>query len=204
MSIMHDVTDTATTTATFTLAPTPEQRVTIGRHAGLARVAWNAGIEMDRAWRNVQSAATGVSPDGYLMVLDSDDLAKEWAEWGRDTLAPWLIESGLSDYVVTAAFEAVAHKLANSTEWPERRNFWTRPGGKFAYGTKAAYAVAPDLVFLDGIGCVPVDGDLNALVGADLVAVEVTETWTRKPRRGKGRTKAQRASTWTVTFRVAA
>jgi IS605 OrfB family transposase len=185
--------------------PTAEQRVVMGRHAGLSRFVENFCLDKIQAAfaQRAAEASYGIPAAQQTKASWSGiDLEKLWrAE--HSTVAPWFAESGLSSRIPKEACRLRAAGLKNWWEsktgkrkgpklrFPTLRK--RKHGSRFRYDADRAKPVGPDAVTLPGIpGKVSVREPMNWLV--DRVAAGLA--------RIIGGTVRERAGRWWVTFQI--
>jgi putative transposase len=186
------------------LAPTEDQRVRLGQHAGLSRLVENFCLERVKAALDQREAEkTYGVPDAGLTKVPWSAPALE-AAWraARPTRFPWFAESGLSSRVPKEACRLRAAGLKNFFDsrsgkrkgrkvgfpgWRKRKH-----GGRFRYDSDRAAPADSRTVYLPGVGKVATREDMDWLV--DRLDTD----------RGRvlGATVRERAGRWWVSFQV--
>lgn len=188
----------------FELAPTEEQAVLMGRHAGLSRVVENFCLETVRKkWSQRQAEESyGVPKDQLTEVpWTAPALEAHWRAQHR-TLYPWFSESALSSRIPKEACRVRAAGFANyfKSKRGERKGArvgfptWRKrkDGARFRYDGCRAKPVEPRTVRLPGIGDVTSREDMSWL----------TERLSTERARILGATLREQAGRWWIAFQV--
>lgn len=146
------------------LDPTAQQRVRLGRHAGLSRVVENFCLDLIKAALDQRAAErTYGLPDAQLTPVpwSAPTLEKAWRA-AHPTRYPWFVEDGLSSRVPKEACRVRAAGLKN---WADSRKGARRGrrvgfptlrkrkhGSRFRYDADRARPTSPNIVALPGIG----------------------------------------------------
>ncbi|MGH3861049.1 RNA-guided endonuclease InsQ/TnpB family protein [Actinokineospora sp.] len=186
------------------LAPTEEQRIRLGQHAGLSRLVENFALETVKAALDQRAAEkTYGIPEGELTLVpwSAPALESAWRAAHPDRF-PWFVEAGLSSRVpkeacrVRAAgfrafFDSRSGKRKGRTIgfpcWRRRKH-----GGRFRYDADRATPVDPRTVRLPGVGKVATREDMSWLV--DRLAASDA--------RVLGATVKERAARWWISFQI--
>ncbi len=159
------------------LAPTPDQRVRLGEHAGLSRVVENFCLERVKAALSQREAESSYGiPEAELTDVPwtAPALERAWRK-AHPTRFPWFVESGLSSRVPKEACRLRAAGLKNWADsrrgkrkgrkagfpgWRKRKH-----GSRFAYDSDRARPTGERSVKLPGVGEVATREDTGWLVG---------------------------------------
>ncbi|WP_436501567.1 RNA-guided endonuclease InsQ/TnpB family protein [Actinokineospora sp. HUAS TT18] len=186
------------------LAPTDDQRVRLGRHAGLSRLVENFALERVKAALDQRAAEkTYGVPDGGLTPVPWSAPALESA-WRatHPKRFPWFTDAGLSSRVPKEACRVRAAGFSNFFDsrtgkrtgrkvgfpsWRKRKH-----GSRFRYDADRAKPVDVRTVRLPGVGVVASREDMTWLVDrlADGAA------------RVLGATVKERAGRWWISFQI--
>ena len=186
------------------LAPTLEQRLRLGQHAGLSRVVENFCLALVKAALSQRDAERSYGvPDELLTPVpwSAPALEKAWRT-AHPQLYPWFTESGLSSRVPKQACRVRAAGLKNWADsrkgarkgrrlgfptWRKRKH-----GSRFRYDADRAHPTGSRTVTLPGIGAVKAREDMSWLTA----------------RIGDGRariigaTVKEQAGRWWVSFQI--
>ena len=187
------------------LAPTSEQAVQMGRHAGLSRFVENFCLDRIRAAfaQRVAEKTYGI-PEHELTrpPWSAIDLEKLWREQHRRA-APWFADSGLSSRVPKEACRLRAAGLKNWYEsktgkrkghrvgFPKIRK--RKDGSRFRYDSDRARPV--------GVRSVKLPGVRGPIVTRESLAW-LTERLADERARVIGSTVREKAGRWWVTFQL--
>lgn len=186
------------------LAPTPDQRLRLGQHAGLSRVVENFCLALAKAALDQRSAErTYGVPEGQLTPVPWSAPALESA-WraAHGKLYPWFADASLSSRVPKEACRLRATGLKN---WADSRRgarkgprlgfpVWRKRkhGSRFRYDGCTVRPVGAHVAVLPGIGRVDTREDMSWLASrlADGRARII------------GATVRERAGRWWISFQI--
>ncbi|GAA0396993.1 hypothetical protein Acor_62170 [Acrocarpospora corrugata] len=186
------------------LAPTPEQRRRLGRHAGLSRVVENFCLERVKAALDQREAekSYGVADKDLAPVpWSAPALERAWRAAHPDRY-PWFLDEGLSSRVPKEACRVRAAgfknffdsrngkrkgKKAGFPDWRKRKH-----GSRFRYDADRARPESDRLVRLPGIGKV------RALEGMSWLTGRIADGRARL----LGATVKEVAGRWWVSFQL--
>ncbi|WP_222719999.1 RNA-guided endonuclease InsQ/TnpB family protein [Actinokineospora xionganensis] len=186
------------------LAPTDEQRVLLGQHAGLSRLVENFALERVKAALDQREAEKtyGVAEGGLTPVPWSAPALESAWRAAHPVRFPWFTEAGLSSRVpkeacrVRAAgfrtfFDSRSGKRKGPKvgfpSWRKRKH-----GGRFRYDADRAKPVDTRTVRLPGVGSIATREDMTWLVS------RLAESEARV----LGATVKERAGRWWISFQI--
>jgi putative transposase len=186
------------------LAPTDEQAVMMGRHAGLSRVVENFCLETVQRKKAQQEAEKtyGITGDDLTKVpWSAPALEKEWRA-AHPERYPWFTEGKLSSRVPKEACRVRAAGLKNYFDsragkrsgarlgWPRWRK--RKHGSRFRYDADRAKPLGARTVHLPAIGEVATREDMSWL----------TDRMTSGKARILGTTVREQAGRWWISFQI--